>query len=108
MQMDEMTQQNAALVEQATAATQSMADRARELNAMMSRYQIEEGRASAPAMAPTAASPAASPRVERRSTTRPWSGKGGKSTASVDKAPEAPASRKVAVAGAGDADWQEF
>ncbi len=40
MQMDELTQQNAALVEQATAASQGMADQARELNEMMSRYRV--------------------------------------------------------------------
>jgi methyl-accepting chemotaxis protein len=40
MQMDEMTQQNAALVEQATAASQSMADQARTLNEMMARYRL--------------------------------------------------------------------
>jgi methyl-accepting chemotaxis protein len=40
MQMDELTQQNAALVEQATAASQGMADQARELNEMMARYRV--------------------------------------------------------------------
>jgi methyl-accepting chemotaxis protein len=40
MQMDEMTQQNAALVEQASAASQSMADQARSLNETMARYQL--------------------------------------------------------------------
>jgi methyl-accepting chemotaxis protein len=40
MQMDEITQQNAALVEQATAASQGMADQARELNETMSRYRV--------------------------------------------------------------------
>ena len=57
MQMDELTQQNAALVEEATAATQSMADQARELNASMHRYQVD-GRlmaAAAAAAKPTAA-----------------------------------------------------
>jgi methyl-accepting chemotaxis protein len=39
-QMDEMTQQNAALVEQATAASKSMADEARNLNAMMAGYRV--------------------------------------------------------------------
>lgn len=40
-QMDEMTQQNAALVEQATAASRAMADQARELNAIMSEYRVD-------------------------------------------------------------------
>ena len=40
MQMDEMTQQNAALVEQATAASKSMAEQASELNSLMERYRV--------------------------------------------------------------------
>jgi methyl-accepting chemotaxis protein len=40
MQMDEMTQQNAALVEQATAASKSMAEQASELNTLMERYRV--------------------------------------------------------------------
>jgi methyl-accepting chemotaxis protein len=40
MQMDEMTQQNAALVEQASAASQAMAQQAKTLADMMSRYRI--------------------------------------------------------------------
>jgi methyl-accepting chemotaxis protein len=44
-QMDEMTQQNAALVEQASAASNSMAEQARSLNDTMSRFQV--GTASA-------------------------------------------------------------
>jgi methyl-accepting chemotaxis protein len=110
MQMDEMTQQNAALVEQATAASQSMADQARELNAMMNRYQVEEGQAAAPvakaSASLTASAPAAAARAERRSASRPWSGK--KPAASVETAAESPAPRKVAAASSDDTDWQEF
>jgi methyl-accepting chemotaxis protein len=39
MQMDQMTQQNAALVEEATASSKAMADQARHLNEILSRYQ---------------------------------------------------------------------
>ncbi|ESP92197.1 MULTISPECIES: methyl-accepting chemotaxis protein [Pseudoalteromonas] len=41
-QMDEMTQQNAALVEQATAAGQSMADQANSMNGTMDFFNIEQ------------------------------------------------------------------
>jgi len=44
MQMDEMTQQNAALVEEATAASRSMADQALELYRMMERYRLADDR----------------------------------------------------------------
>ena len=47
MQMDELTQQNAALVEEATAASQAMADQARELNEMMNRYRVRQSAADA-------------------------------------------------------------
>jgi len=40
MQMDEMTQQNAALVEQATAASRSMADQARRLTESLAHYRL--------------------------------------------------------------------
>jgi methyl-accepting chemotaxis protein len=38
-QMDQITQQNAALVEQATSASQEMAEAARRLDQMMARYR---------------------------------------------------------------------
>jgi methyl-accepting chemotaxis protein len=64
MQMDEMTQQNAGLVEEATASSQAMADQARLLNEILSRYQVDAllaTGAKAPARQP-ASDPA--PRVE--------------------------------------------
>ncbi len=42
MQLDELTQQNAALVEEASAASQSMAEQARALNDSMSRYAVDD------------------------------------------------------------------
>jgi methyl-accepting chemotaxis protein len=42
MQMDEITQQNAALVEEASAASQSMAARATELQTLVSRFKVDE------------------------------------------------------------------
>jgi methyl-accepting chemotaxis protein len=39
-QMDQVTQQNAALVEQATAASQSVADQARLLNSVIAAYHV--------------------------------------------------------------------
>ena len=44
VQMDELTQQNAALVEEATAASQAMAGQVRELNEMLARYDLGENR----------------------------------------------------------------
>ena len=39
-QMDEMTQQNAALVEEAAAASQSIVEQVQALNAMVARYRV--------------------------------------------------------------------
>ena len=44
VQMDELTQQNAALVEEATAASQAMGGQVRELNEMLARYELGENR----------------------------------------------------------------
>ncbi len=68
-QMDEMTQQNAALVEQAAAAAQSMQDEAATLSASVSVFKLDDSYAAAapaatsrPAVARTPA-PAAAPRL---------------------------------------------
>jgi methyl-accepting chemotaxis protein len=106
MQMDEMTQHNAALVEQATAASQSMADQARDLTKMMERFQVGDsgsaGRVASPAAAPAA-------RPERRSANRPFSGKPRVAAKAAAAEPiGAPATRRKAAANGGDADWREF
>jgi len=56
--MDELTQQNAALVEQATAASQAMAGQVRELNGMISRYDLG-AQSAAPVAAPRSSAPPA-------------------------------------------------
>jgi methyl-accepting chemotaxis protein len=91
MQLDELTQQNAALVEQAAAASQTMAEQARGLNDSMQRFHVNA--ASASVAAPDA--------DERRKPGRPWSAKRQAET------PPLPATRK-AMAGAEDSVWKEF
>jgi methyl-accepting chemotaxis protein len=66
MQLDELTQQNAALVEQASAASQSMAEQARTLNGTMQKYRVNGGGSN------LRGSPAAG---ERRTSERPWAPK---------------------------------
>ncbi len=112
MQMDEMTQQNAALVEQATAASQSMADQARDLTAMMEKYQVNDSGAS---VARAAAAPKAQAHgpaggtalPERRGPNRPFSGKPAASAKPPVKQ-EVPVAPSRAVASGNDADWREF
>jgi len=47
MQMDQTTQQNAALVEEASAASHAIVEQAQALNALIARYKIDDTRASA-------------------------------------------------------------
>jgi methyl-accepting chemotaxis protein len=123
MQMDEMTQQNAALVEQATAASHSMADQARALSRMMERYRLDESQAArAPGItsvpgitdAPvTTAAPGGRParKLERRGPNRPFAGAGkprnSVKVASAASVPAAAASTIGAISPA-DSEWTEF
>ena len=100
MQLDELTQQNAALVEQASAASQAMAEQARDLSSSMVRYQVNTTSNSAAASASAIAAETAA--AERRKTGRPWTGK----TAAAAKAEPRASAR--AVSGASDTEWKEF
>lgn len=100
-QMDEMTQQNAALVEEAAAASEGMGDRAKDLSNQIQFFSI--GTDSVPS----------SSSVERRTQARPWSS--GESTNTVVRAaPDLPkvesvsSSKERKVAGIGGTDWEEF
>jgi methyl-accepting chemotaxis protein len=95
MQMDQTTQQNAALVEEASAASQAIVEQAQALNGMISRYNVGGENAAKPVAKSV---PAAG---ERRSAARPWNGRSDQT-----KAATAPA-RKVAAGGA-DGEWKEF
>jgi methyl-accepting chemotaxis protein len=129
MQMDELTQQNAALVEQATAASQGMTAEAASLNEMMVRYDFTgvtatgtgfagaTTRAAAPAPASTAATNASSgaARVERRKDTRPWANRppaknqpaaAPRTEAAVPSATRAPI--RAVESGKDSNEWQEF
>jgi methyl-accepting chemotaxis protein len=128
MQMDELTQQNAALVEQATAASQSMVEQASGLNEMLARFDVGATQA---ALAGAARSLAAdrsatalalktkgtnAPHVERRRSSRPWSARkpaAARPAAAPPPASRAPklaavATRAAAPAADEDAEWQEF
>ena len=70
--MDELTQQNAALVEQIAAASESMGEQAQGLANLMDFFTVEEGAAAPPPVAASTEPPAVN-RMERRSSQRPWS-----------------------------------
>ncbi len=93
--MDGATQQNAALVEEASAAAQALTDEARSLGDLMARYRVGgESSAAAPAAAPA------------RKAARPQAPSPARARAVPAPAP-APAPKKVA-AGGGGADWEQF
>jgi methyl-accepting chemotaxis protein len=71
--MDDVTQQNAGLVEEASAAAQALTAQATNLTQLIARYRVGED--SADHLPRAALRPAAVPAVERRAPTRPMAGK---------------------------------
>ncbi len=59
-QLDQMTQQNAALVEESTAASESLREQAHHLNSAVSQFKLQDGATASPAFSTSApATPAA-------------------------------------------------
>lgn len=107
MQLDEMTQQNAALVEEATAASKSIADRSQALSDAMAKYRTAT---ASPSLAVPRAdqAPRKSAAVERRGPARPWTKPVEKGTTKSQAAPtQKPAPSRIAM-GSDDADWKQF
>jgi methyl-accepting chemotaxis protein len=115
IEMDGMTQQNAALVEQAAASFQSLQDQAAELQRVVSIFKLGAGE-EVPAAAPAAATVAtvatravatrpAKPQLKKPAArTRPAAGADAGAAPAADKAAT---SKRVAAAAASD-DWEEF
>ena len=107
IEMDGMTQQNAALVEQAAAAAQSLQDQAAELAHVVSIFKLVEGEEKPAAYVP--APVAAAPVAVRKPTAalRPVKSLTRKAEAAAPAAPAAP--RKAAAASSTSNDeWEEF
>jgi methyl-accepting chemotaxis protein len=108
MQMDELTQQNAALVEEATAASQSLADQSRDLNQLMERYSIGAGERPAAARRTESASQphkaSAAPSKTRVESKHRAAGSRAASAGTADVAATTP----VRKASGDDGEWQEF
>jgi methyl-accepting chemotaxis protein len=107
MSMDEGTQQNAAMVEEATAAAQSLLEEARYLDDMMAKYNVGSEN---PAGAPRSKEPRVetavtrTPLAERRATKRPWSKEAGGPIAR-----QTVPSPKAALTGTDDeTEWKDF
>jgi len=119
IEMDGMTQQNAALVEQAAAAFQSLQDQAAELQRVVGTFKLADGEEApaveaAPAAAGTAvatralaarpARPQAAPAQLKKPAAKPAARA---QTGTAPAADKASTSKKVAAAAASD-DWEEF
>jgi methyl-accepting chemotaxis protein len=97
MQMDQTTQQNAALVEEASAASQAIVEQAQALNGMIARYNVGGENVGKPAVN---AAPAG---AERRSQARPWANR--KAPVSGGGKTSVAASRKAV---GDESEWKEF
>ena len=102
-QMDQVTQQNAALVEEAAATAASMQEQAERLADVASSFRLEAGMA-APALAATPRTVAVAARPAGKAATKPATRPATKPAA---KPALASAPRKPATVG-GDQDWEEF
>jgi methyl-accepting chemotaxis protein len=101
--MDSVTQQNAALVEQASAAAHRLTEQAANLTELIARYRLDKGAVAAPLRPalPAEDSNAAAPAVERRGATRPFRGK-------KESTPRAKPPAERQAASGDDEVWQEF
>jgi hypothetical protein len=115
-------------VEEATAASQAMAEQVRGLNEMLARFQVGVAEitampsAQAASAARTAAAAAA--RADRRGANRPWAARAKSKPAMPQARPRKPAAEGASAAAApraaarsngtlgngdaGDSEWQEF
>ncbi|USQ96326.1 methyl-accepting chemotaxis protein [Caulobacter sp. RL271] len=91
-QMDQVVQQNAAMVEEATAATHSLKNEAKSLAEMVARFRVTQGQAVAAAAPPRPATRLAPPMVSK---------------AKPASRPSAPASRGNTALAVSE-DWEEF
>jgi methyl-accepting chemotaxis protein len=103
--MDNVTQQNAALVEEASAAAEALAEQASNLMQLLTRYQMEDSPApdARRAIPQTATSLPVAPSVDRRAANRPFNGKKKPVAASV-----IPAASRAAIGVGADEDWKDF
>jgi methyl-accepting chemotaxis protein len=105
IEMDSMTQQNAALVEEAAAAAQSLQDQAGELSRVVSIFRLVEGEQHViePVLAPAPVAAVAKLPAVRTPAARPARPAIKKSAATA-----APAKSKKSPVAAGSDDWEEF
>ena len=112
VQLDQMTQQNAALVEESAAAAESLKDQAHRLTEVVSVFKLSSGeqhRSHSPISAPAPA-PAPKPQAHHKPAFKPSAAAKAPAAAPKPQPPaQAPAPRAAAPAAADDGgDWQSF
>ena len=113
MEMDRVTQKNAAMVEQSTAASRSLTEEARELNSVVSRFRtgkVTAAPAQAPALPPVVRAPAAAQPAKVQPAAIPPA-PACAAIAPAAAAPPAksfPASHGALALSADEDDWSEF
>ncbi|HEX9172174.1 MAG TPA: methyl-accepting chemotaxis protein [Telluria sp.] len=111
IEMDSMTQQNAALVEEAAAAAQSLQDQAGELSRVVSIFKLVDGEEEQEVLAARTPAPVAATALAvrapavRRAPARPAAKK---PMATASDVPAASARPKKAATTAGNDEWEEF
>ena len=116
IEMDSMTQQNAALVEEAAAAAQSLQDQAAELARVVSIFKLDENEqyqaeALAAVAAPVASTAVVPARPAAKRVARPALKKAAATTAAAaadDVAPAAAPAKPKKAAATADDEWEEF
>jgi PAS domain S-box-containing protein len=105
VQMDQMTQQNAALVEESAAASRTLQEEAQTMYEKMSAFSVDDGARvdtkSAPARNITQKAPAK--RVNAAPSSKPLQGRVSKAVNGAARAPAASQASQAA-----DLDWKEF
>ncbi|MEK8047652.1 methyl-accepting chemotaxis protein [Ideonella margarita] len=110
-QLDQMTQQNAALVEESAAAAESLKDQAQRLAQVVSRFELGSGPAGSPVSPSPARSTHTPGKVSAPALAKPATPKPAASPRPVAAARPAPAPAPrpaVAETAGSDADWETF
>ncbi|RZA32899.1 MAG: methyl-accepting chemotaxis protein, partial [Lysobacteraceae bacterium] len=114
IEMDSMTQQNAALVEEAAAAAQSLQDQAGELSRVVSIFKLSEGeqvQAATPVAAATSTAVVVRPAAVKRpapALKKPVVKKPAASAPAAAAQDAAPAAKPKKAATVASDEWEEF
>jgi methyl-accepting chemotaxis protein len=106
IEMDSMTQQNAALVEEAAAAAQSLQDQAGELGRVVSIFKLVDGEEHS--IEPVLAAPAPAAAAARLPAVRTPAVRPARAALKKPAAAAAAAKPKKAPVAAGSDEWEEF